>query len=49
MTDSLKIEKNEDGTFSFTWDPQDPNWKWLNNMTSKEIQEIILKELKHIN
>lgn len=39
--DSLKITQNEDGSFTMDWDPEDPNWKWLNNLTSKEIQVII--------
>tara|TARA_B100001996_G_scaffold80330_1_gene59247 strand:+ start:309 stop:416 length:108 start_codon:yes stop_codon:yes gene_type:complete len=25
------------------WDKEDPEWKWLNNLTSKEI-EIIMKQ-----
>jgi hypothetical protein len=39
--DSLKISQNEDGSFTMDWDPQDPNWKWLNDLTSKEIQVIV--------
>ena len=39
--DSLKISQNEDGSFTMDWDPQDPNWKWLNGLTSKEIQVIM--------
>ena len=41
MTDSLKVDQNKDGTFSLEWDKNDPNWKFLNSMTSKEIQEIV--------
>ena len=43
--DSLKIHQNEDGSFSFEWDKEDPQWKWLNGMTTKEIQGIIEKAL----
>jgi len=39
--DSLKITQNEDGSFTMDWDPEDPNWKWLNGLTSKEIQVIM--------
>ena len=46
MEDSLKIVKNKDGSFSMEWDKEDPNWKFLNNLTSKEIQDIIIKEMK---
>ncbi len=41
--DSLKIHQNEDKSFSIEWDKEDPEWKWLNNLTSKEI-EIIMKQ-----
>ena len=44
--DSLKITQNEDGSFSMDWDPQDPNWKWLNGLTSKEIQVIMEQAIK---
>ena len=39
--DSLKIHQNEDGSYSIEWDKEDPNWNWLNGLTSKEIQVII--------
>ena len=41
MPDSLKIHVNEDNSISLEWDKEDPNWKWLNGLTSKEIQDII--------
>ena len=41
--DSLRIHQNEDGSFSVEWDKEDPDWKWLNVLTSKEI-EVIIKE-----
>ena len=37
---SLKINQNKDGTFTVEWDNQDPEWSWMNNFTSKEIQGI---------
>ena len=39
--DSLKINQNKDGSFSVEWDKKYPNWKWLNNMTTKEIESFI--------
>ncbi len=45
--DSLKINQNKDGTFTVEWDKQDPNWKWLNNLTSQEIQVIIEKAVQY--
>jgi hypothetical protein len=44
--DSLKITENEDGSFTMDWDPQDPNWKWLNGLTSKEVQVIVEQAIK---
>jgi len=45
-SDSLKIIENADGTFSMEWDKEDPNWKWLNSLTSKEIQVIVEQAIK---
>ena len=44
--DSLKINRNSDGSFTAEWDKQDPNWKWMNNLTTEEIQSIIEKAIK---
>ena len=49
MSDSLKVNQNEDGSFSLEWDRQDPNWKFLNDLTSKEIQVIIDQAIKYDN
>lgn len=46
MNDSLKITQNSDGSYSMDWDPKDPNWNWLNKLTSKEIQIIIEQAMK---
>ena len=46
MDDTLKITENADGTFTMDWDPEDPNWKWLNGLTSKEIQVIVEQAIK---
>ncbi len=48
--DSLKITQNEDGSFTMDWDKEDPNWSWLNGLTSKEIQVIVEQAIKdHLN
>ena len=39
--DSLRINQNEDGSFTVDWDRNDPNWKFMNQLTSNEIQSII--------
>jgi hypothetical protein len=52
MSDSLKIIKNEDGTYLAEWDKEDPDWKWMNHFTSAEIQVIIqqaIQESKNTN
>ena len=41
--DSLKINQNKDGSFTAEWDKQDPEWKWMNNLTTEEIQVVIEK------
>lgn len=41
--DSLKVIRQDDGTFLLEWDKEDPNWKWLNSLTSSEI-EVIMKQ-----
>lgn len=45
-SDSLRIIQNEDGSYSAEWDRNDPDWSWLNNLTSKEIQIIIEQAAK---
>ena len=45
MNDRLKINQNEDGSFSLEWNKEDPKWNFLNGMTSKEIVTIIEKAL----
>ena len=42
---SLKINQNKDGSFTVEWDKQDPEWSWMNNLTSKEIQGIMEKAI----
>jgi len=46
MSDSLKINENSDGSFTMEWDENDPQWNWLNGLTSKEIQSIIERALE---
>ena len=44
--DSLKFHQNEDGSFTAQWDPKDPNWSFLNRLTTEEIQSIIEQAIK---
>ena len=45
--DSLKIHQNEDGSFSFEWDRQDPKWNWMNDLTSKELETIMNEAIRN--
>ena len=40
-SDSLKVSQNEDGSFTLEWDKEDPQWNFLNGLTSQEIQTMI--------
>lgn len=44
--DSFRITQNSDGSYTAEWDKEDPNWKWLNGLTSKELQVIIEQAIK---
>jgi hypothetical protein len=45
MSDSLKIIKNEDDSYTCEWNKEDPMWSFMNNLTSKEIQVIVEQAL----
>ena len=47
LKDSLKINKQDDGTFQVEWDRNDPNWKFMNDLTSEEIESIVQEAIKH--
>ncbi len=47
QNESLKVNQNSDGSFTLEWDKKDPNWKWLNNLTSKEIQVIMQQAIQY--
>ena len=44
--DTLTIKQNADGSYEINWDKEDPNWSWLNGLTSKEIQVIVEQAIK---
>ena len=44
--DSLKINQNKDGSYTAEWDKKAPEWSWMNNLTSKEVQTIIEKAIQ---
>ena len=46
MEMSLKINQNDNGSFTVEWDKKDPDWMFLNNLTSEEIQDMISEVIK---
>jgi hypothetical protein len=46
--DTLKISENTDGSFTMDWDKEDPNWSWMNSLTSKEIQIIMEQAIQNM-
>jgi len=47
MKDSLKITKRDDGSFEVEWDKKDPNWMFMNELTSEEIESIVQEAIKY--
>ena len=47
MKDSLKIDRRDDGSFQVEWDKDDPNWMFMNDLTSEEIESIVQEAIKH--
>lgn len=45
-TDSLKVEEQEDGTLSISWDETDPQYAFLNDMTQEEINAFFTRALE---
>ena len=46
MEMSLKINQNDNGSFTVEWDKKDPDWMFLNQLTSEQIQDMISKVIK---
>ena len=46
--DTLKVEENEDGTLSISWDKEDPKYSFLNDLTEAEITAIIEQSIKRM-
>jgi hypothetical protein len=43
---SLKVVQNPDGSYELLWDKNDPDWKFLNNLTLDQIQIIIRRAIE---
>lgn len=44
--DSLHVEEQEDGTFSISWDENDPKYAFLNTMTPEELNDYFTRALE---
>ena len=44
---TLKINQNDNGSFTVEWDKKDPDWMFLNELTSEEIQDMISEVIKN--
>ena len=47
MKDSLKINRRKDGSFEVEWDKKDPNWMFMNDLTSQEIESIVQEAIRY--
>ena len=47
MKDSLKINRRDDGSFEVEWDKKDPNWMFMNGLTSEEIEGIVQEAIRY--
>ena len=47
MQDSLKINRRKDGSFEIEWDKKDPNWMFMNDLTSEEIEGIVQEAIRY--
>ena len=46
MAMSLEIKQNDNGSFTVEWDKKAPDWMFLNDLTSEEIQDMISEVIK---
>lgn len=46
--DTLKVEENEDGTLSISWDKEDPKYSFLNDLTEAEVTAIIEQSIQRM-
>jgi hypothetical protein len=46
--DSLKVSENEDGTLAIDWDPNDPRYSFLNDMTQDEMNAYFTRAIQEL-
>ena len=42
----MEVTQNENGSFTVEWDKKDPDWKFLNQLTSEQIDSMIQEVVK---
>ena len=43
---SLQVKQNDNGSFTVEWDKKDPDWMFLNKLTTEEIESMIEEIIK---
>jgi hypothetical protein len=43
---TIQVRQLKDNSYELQWDKQDPEWKFLNHLTSKELQIIIEQAIR---
>jgi len=46
--DSLKVTENDDGTLGIEWDPNDPQYSFLNDMTQEELNAFFTRAIDEL-
>ena len=46
--DTLKVEENEDGSLSISWDKDDPKYSFLNDLTEVEITAMLEQSIMRV-
>tara|TARA_Y100001937_G_scaffold55553_1_gene76533 strand:- start:121 stop:264 length:144 start_codon:yes stop_codon:yes gene_type:complete len=42
----MEVKQNDNGSFTVEWDKKDPDWKFLNQLTSEQIESMIQEVVK---
>jgi len=42
----MEVTQNQNGSFTVEWDKKDPDWKFLNQLTSEQIESMIQEVVK---
>ena len=43
---SLKVKQQDDGQYLLEWDKEDPQWKFLNDLTPEQIKCIVQEAIR---